>query len=110
MASDQIPYGDGWVTAAEPASDQVISSELDFILERSVELQDEFEPGALSLGPAGEPPSHLVALDGQTTIPLSPQLTEFYSYARWWQASALLLWVPDPTEFRDSSPNPAPVS
>lgn len=98
--SRTIAYGDGWITGIEPAPpDASITASLAAIRESPWQALYELEPGELRCGVAGAPPTDLTALDGETRLPLSPQLVEFYSYARSWRHSVLLGNVIDPDEF-----------
>ncbi len=105
--SRTIAYGDGWITGVDPAPPEAsITVSLDAIRESPWQAQYEFEAGELRCGVEGSPPAHLTALDGVTRIPLSPQLVEFYSYARSWRNSVLLQNVIDPDEFLDQLADP----
>ena len=105
--SEYREYGEGWIRFTSPVSaGSSITAALDAI--RDSPLQAEYEEALepLRLGPAGDPPAFLTAVDGQTRIPLSPQLTEFYAYARWWRGSRLLGEVVDPDDFLDHLTDP----
>ncbi len=106
MAST-VAYGEGWITAIAPApSNASITAALTSIRDSPVQAQYELEPGELRCGPSGIAPAHLTALDGETLLPLSPQLVEFYSYARFWRRSVLLHNVIDPGEYLDHATDP----
>ncbi|WP_447950063.1 hypothetical protein [Microbacterium aurum] len=102
-----VAYGEGWITAIAPApSNASITAALTSIRDSPVQAQYELEPGELRCGPSGIAPAHLTALDGETLLPLSPQLVEFYSYARFWRRSVLLHNVIDPAEYLDHATDP----
>lgn len=94
-------YGEGWIRFLSPAPPGVsvtgALAEIRRAAQRTQELHDRVGP--LSLGPAGTPPERLTAVDGGTGIDLSPQLREFYSFARWWSGNIELGEVPDPGDF-----------
>lgn len=83
-----------------------ITELLDRLRDNDEQRDFEAENGPQALGPAHDPPDHLIALDGVTELPLSPQLTEFYGYARWWRGNLSLGEIPDPGEFLDLSSDP----
>lgn len=108
-----VAYADGWITVTapdapasptgpvEPTADPSVTAALDRSRTSPLQLEYELEPGQLQVGPSGEPPDHLTALDGETELPMTPQLREFYGYARWWRGSVLLSEIPDPGEYLD---------
>lgn len=105
--SQTISYGDGWITGIDPtAPDASITTLLTEMRESPWQAEYELTPGELRCGPAGSPPTHLTALDGETRIPLSPQLVEFYAFARFWRHSVLLGNVIDPDEFVEHLADP----
>ncbi|MDF9875805.1 hypothetical protein [Cellulosimicrobium cellulans] len=105
--SRTIAYGNGWITGVDPAPPAVsITASLTAIRESPWQARDELEAGELRCGVAGSPPAHLTVLDGHIRIPLSPQLVEFYSYARYWRHSVLLNNVIDPDDFLDHLTDP----
>lgn len=71
--SRTISYGDGWITGIDPAAlDASITALLTEIRESPWQAEYELTPGEMRCGPAGTPPTHLMALDGATRIPLTP--------------------------------------
>lgn len=105
--SRTITYGDGWITGVDSAPPDVsITASLAAIRESLWQARYELESGALRCGAEKSPPTHLTALDGETRLPLSPQLVEFYSYARSWRHSVLLGNVIDPDEYLDHLTDP----
>ena len=105
--SPTIVYGGGWITGVEPAPPRTsITASLVAIRESPWQTRYELESGELRCGPSGSPPAQLIALDGVTRIPLSPQLVEFYSYARSWRHSVLLNNVIDPDDYLDHLTDP----
>lgn len=102
MSNTQVRYGAGWITVVDAVSPDIsITATLEAIRESPWQAIQEPEFGRLELGPSGNPPGSLLALDGATQPPLSPQLSEFYSYASWWHNSYILLEVLDPAAFVD---------
>lgn len=99
-----VEYVDGWISVTGPATELTVTEALD--LARTSPLQVEYEPGQVQVGPSGEPPDHLTALDGETGLPMTLQLREFYGYARWWRGSVLLSEIPDPGEYLDLLTDP----
>ena len=103
-----LSFGDGWITVLGPAGPEApIAASLATI--RESPWQEAYESttgGTLELGPSGRPPTHLTALDGETRIPLTPQLLEFYSSARSWRRSSQLHHVIDPDDFLDHLTEP----
>lgn len=100
--SRTIAYGDGWITGVESAPpDASITAALAVLRESPWQARYELDPGESRCGPSGAPPAHLVALDGENLLPLTPQLIEFYTYARFWRHSVLLHNVIDPDDYLD---------
>ncbi len=98
-------YGDGWIAFSAPVPPSAsIAAALDAIRESFLQDEDAREP--LRLGPAGNPRAFLTAIDCETSIPLTPQLGEFYAYARWWRGSALLGEVLDPDDLLEHLTDP----
>ena len=100
-----VGYDDGWI-AVTGALAVSMTEQLDRVRTSPAQQQYELEPGQLQVGPTGETPEFLTALDGKTRLPLSPQLREFYGYARWSSGSVTLLEVQDPVDFLDLLTDP----
>lgn len=100
-------YGDGWIKFSSPAAGgATITDALTAIRDDLLQAEYDQHLGPLRLGPPGDSPSHLTAVDGVTRLALTPQLVEFYSFARWWRGSALLDNVLDPGSFHEHVVNP----
>ena len=100
-----VGYDDGWI-AVTGALAVSMTEQLDCVRTSPAQQQYELEPGQLQVDPTGETPEFLTALDVKTQLPLSPQLREFYGYARWSSGSVTLLEVPDPADFLDLLTDP----
>ena len=100
-----VGYDDGWI-AVTGALAVSMTEQLDCVRTSPAQQQYELEPGQLQVDPTGETPEFLTALDGKTQLPLSPQLREFYGYARWSSGSVTLLEVQDPVDFLDLLTDP----
>ncbi|WP_368654207.1 hypothetical protein AB4Y30_04000 [Ornithinibacillus sp. 4-3] len=99
-------YGNGWISFDLPVLTNItITQALTAIRDSSIQDQC-LDFGKVHLGPSGNPPRYLTALDHKTQIPLSPQLQEFYSFARWWRNSILLMEVIDPDAYFEHLTNP----
>lgn len=105
--SHTVSFGDGWIQVLEDAAETVsITDTLDALRFSPEQAEWAAEFGPLLCGPANQPPAYLTALDGHTKLPLSPQLTEFYSYARSWTNSEALGNVIDPDDYLDHLTDP----
>lgn len=100
-----VGYDDGWI-AVTGALAVSMTEQLDRVRTSPAQQQYELAPGQLQVGPTGETPEFLTALDGKNRLPLSPQLREFYGYARWSSGSVTLLEVQDPVDFLDLLTDP----